>query len=96
MQAFEDQKLIIEKCPKFPGVDGREEDKQAESIHAVKKIVTSAGNVRYDAESTEKGHGDFFWGAALAYHAKNANAAGPLFVQTANPYALESTDFRGF
>ena len=96
LQAFEDQKLIIEKCPKFPGVDGREEDKQAESIHAVKKIVTSAGNVRYDAESTEKGHGDFFWGAALAYHAKSANAAGPIFVQTANPFKGQNVDLSSF
>jgi phage FluMu gp28-like protein len=96
LQAFEDQKIIIEKCPKFPGVDGNEEDKQAESIHAVKKIVTSAGNVRYDAASTEQGHGDFFWGAALAYHAKNAGEAGPLIIQSAEPYANESTDFGGF
>ena len=96
LQAFEDQKIIIEKCPKFPGVDGNEEDKQAESIHAVKKIVTSAGNVRYDAASTEQGHGDFFWGAALAYHAKNAGEAGPLIIKSAEPYANESTDFGGF
>lgn len=96
LQAFEDQKIIIEKCPKFPGVDGNEEDKQAESIHAVKKIVTSAGNVRYDAASTEQGHGDFFWGAALAYHANNAGEAGPLIIQSAEPYANESTDFGGF
>ena len=96
LQAFEGQKIIIEMCPKFPGVDGTEEDKQAESIHAVKKIVTSAGNVRYDAASTEQGHGDFFWGAALAYHAKNAGEAGPLIIQSAEPYANESTDFGGF
>ena len=96
LQAFEDQKLIIEKCPKFPGVEGRIEDEQAESIHAVRKIVTSAGNVRYDAASTELGHGDFFWGAALAYHAKAANAAGPIFVKTDNPFKGESLDFSGF
>lgn len=96
LQAFEDQKIIIEKCPKFPGIDTRIEDEQAESIHAVRKIVTSAGNVRYDAASTEQGHGDFFWGAALAYHAKNASDAGPVFIQTANPFKGESMNFNGF
>ena len=96
LQAFEDQKLIIEKCPKFPGIDTKIEDEQAESIHAVRKIVTSAGNVRYDAASTEQGHGDFFWGAALAYHAKNASEVGPIFVQTANPFKGQNVNFDGF
>lgn len=96
LQAMEDQSIIIEKCPKFPALEGREENKQAESIHAVKKIVTTAGNVRYDAESNEKGHGDFFWGLALAYHAKEGGAAGETFVQTTDPYISEGTDFRGY
>lgn len=88
--------FCIQKCPKFPGIDTKIEDEQAESIHAVRKIVTSAGNVRYDAASTEQGHGDFFWGAALAYHAKNASDAGPVFIQTANPFKGESMNFNGF
>jgi phage FluMu gp28-like protein len=37
-----------------------------EDLHAVKKIVTAAGNVRYDAERTEAGHADRFWALALA------------------------------
>lgn len=37
-----------------------------DSLHAVKKIVTMAGNERFDAERTEKGHADEFWAASLA------------------------------
>jgi len=44
-----------------------------DDLHAVKKYVTSAGNVRFDAERTEQGHADHFWAAALGAH----GAAGP-------------------
>lgn len=40
-----------------------------DDLHAVKKITTVAGNVRFDAERTEQGHADRFWSAALANHA---------------------------
>jgi phage FluMu gp28-like protein len=33
---------------------------------AVKKLVTTAGNTRFDAERTEAGHADEFWAKALA------------------------------
>ncbi len=60
------------------GLKRRMEDRQVrvmprdtvrDDLHAVKKITTTAGNVRFDAESTEEGHADRFWGAALADHA---------------------------
>jgi phage FluMu gp28-like protein len=38
-------------------------------FHSVKKLVTAAGNVRYDADRNESGHADRFWAAALALHA---------------------------
>ncbi|MBI4442605.1 MAG: hypothetical protein HY649_04445 [Acidobacteria bacterium] len=38
-------------------------------LNAVKREVTSAGNVRFDAERTEQGHADRFWALALALHA---------------------------
>lgn len=38
-------------------------------IHAIKRTVTSAGNVRFDAARTNKGHSDRFWAVALALHA---------------------------
>lgn len=37
--------------------------------HAVRKIVTAAGNARFDAEASELGHADEFWAHALALHA---------------------------
>ena len=37
--------------------------------HSVRKVTTTAGNIRYDAERTEAGHADHFWAAALGLHA---------------------------
>ena len=36
---------------------------------SIRRIVTSAGNVRYDAPQTSDGHGDRAWAFALALHA---------------------------
>ena len=51
-------------------------------LNAVKRAVTSAGNIRFDAERTEEGHADRFWALALALHsagrAPRAMAAGAL------------------
>jgi phage FluMu gp28-like protein len=38
-------------------------------LHSVKKIVTAANNIRYDADRNEAGHADRFWALALALHA---------------------------
>jgi phage FluMu gp28-like protein len=43
-----------------------------EGLHKIKKIITSAGNVRYDAASDKAGHADEFWGFALMAHAFSA------------------------
>lgn len=40
-----------------------------DSIHSVKRLTTSAGNLRFDAERTDAGHADYFWAQALAHHA---------------------------
>lgn len=49
-----------------------------ESIHSIKRIVTSAGNIRFDAERTDQtGHADHFWALALAVHAKTGGPSGP-------------------
>lgn len=50
------------------------EDRRAH--HAVKKTVTVAGNIRFDAERTEAGHADEFWAHALAVHAAGGLATG--------------------
>lgn len=38
-------------------------------INAVKRFVTPAGNVRFDADRTDRGHADRFWALALAVEA---------------------------
>lgn len=45
-----------------------EDRKIRESHHAVRKLMTVAGNPRFDADRTEVGHADEFWAHALAIH----------------------------
>ncbi len=63
-QAFEDRRVRIP--------DNRE---IRADINAVKRFVTPAGNVRFDAEHTEGGHADRFWALALALNA----ASNPVY-----------------
>ncbi len=44
-------------------------------LNAVKRYVTPAGNVRFDAERTESGHADRFWALALALNAASQPVA---------------------
>jgi phage FluMu gp28-like protein len=44
-----------------------------EDLHKVRKTVTAAGNVRFDAARDDEGHADRFWALALAYHAADDN-----------------------
>ncbi len=60
-QAFEERKVRIP--------DSRE---VRADINAVKRYVTPAGNIRFDAEHTDKGHADRFWALALALNAASA------------------------
>ena len=49
-----------------------------EDLHSVKRVTTSAGNIRFDADSCEvNGHADRFWALALALYAAGTNA-GPI------------------
>jgi phage FluMu gp28-like protein len=50
-------------------------------IHLVKKTVTSAGNVRFDAERAEGSHADRFWALALAVHAASAPPVQPVLYE---------------
>jgi phage FluMu gp28-like protein len=54
------------------------EDRLRTALHKVRKITTSAGNPRYDADSEADGHADEFWGGALAMHAAAAKDVGGL------------------
>ncbi len=66
-QCFEDKKVRVPS-----------DKKVRNDLHAVKKIVTSAGNVRYDANQDELGHADRFWASALALHAGRHDFTGPV------------------
>lgn len=46
-------------------------DNQAlrDALCSIRRIITSAGNVRYDAPHTDQGHADEAWAFALALHA---------------------------
>jgi phage FluMu gp28-like protein len=49
-----------------------------EDLHSVKKIVTTAGNIRFDAANTDDSHADRFWACGLAVHAAYEAPAGPV------------------
>jgi phage FluMu gp28-like protein len=57
-QAFEDRTVRIP--------DNRE---VRADINSVKRFVTPAGNVRFDAEHTDRGHADRFWALAMVVNA---------------------------
>ena len=44
-------------------------DSLSADVASLRRIITSAGNVRYDAPRTVEGHGDLAWALALALHA---------------------------
>jgi phage FluMu gp28-like protein len=65
-----------------------------DDIHSVKKITTSAGNIRFDVERTENSHADRFWALALAIHAAG-NPSGPIEFQTTG-HRREFTKMGGY
>jgi phage FluMu gp28-like protein len=52
-----------------------------DDIHSIKKVTTSANNIRLLADSTEdvSGHADRFWGLSLCLHAGQTNL-GPIII----------------
>jgi phage FluMu gp28-like protein len=46
----------------------RSDAKLRDDVCAIRRIVTSAGNIRYDAPRTDEGHADRAWALALALH----------------------------
>ncbi len=45
-------------------------------INSVKRFVTAAGNVRFDAEHTDRGHADRFWALAMVVNAAAERVSG--------------------
>lgn len=73
------------------GLRGRMEDRDVRyprdpatraALRKMRKTVTAAGNVRFDAESDAAGHADEFWALALAVEAAGADS-GPFEYQAA-------------
>lgn len=62
-----------------------------EDLHSVKKITTSAGNIRFDATNTEDSHADRFWACALAMHAAHDPHSGPVETSIASRKRRESS-----
>jgi len=60
------------------GLEPKEQQMQTEGLHSVRKYITAANNSRYDAPASENGHGDHFWGLALALHAACDKTSGPV------------------
>lgn len=48
-----------------------------EDLHSVRRIVTSAGNIRFDAQRDAGSHADRFWALALAVHAQASGTYTP-------------------
>lgn len=64
-----------------------------ESHHAVRKMMTVAGNPRFDADRSEAGHADEFWAHMLALHAAEDTqqpAAGASIESTSDTYEPEA------
>lgn len=72
--AFENRAVFIPSDP----------DLRAD-LHSVKRVVTVAGNVRFDVERAETdGHADRFWALALAVHAAKEAGTGKPWVRSAH------------
>lgn len=46
-----------------------------EDWHSLRKITTASGNTRFDTEAGAATHADYFWAAALGYHAAGEKLA---------------------
>jgi phage FluMu gp28-like protein len=69
-QAFADEALILPRTLPTPGVA----EAMREDIASIRRIVTSAGNVRFDAPRTSAGHADIAWALMMALHAMGGSA----------------------
>ena len=54
---------------RFPPAPSPESREIRRSIQSVKRFVTPAGNIRFDAQRSDAGHADEFWALALAQEA---------------------------
>jgi len=62
------------------------------SLGAVKRCVTPAGNVRFDADRTDAGHADHFWALALALSTADDSGSATEFISTHSARAFAQSN----
>jgi phage FluMu gp28-like protein len=70
----------------MPHIEAGAPDALRADICSIRREVTAAGNIRYDAPRTDKGHADRAWALALALHAIGKRPAKMVISQ--NAYAV--------
>lgn len=83
--AMEDRMVRIPEDPKIRA-----------DLRKVQKVTTTAGNIRFVAESTPDGHADRFWALALALHAGSDPSAPIEFMSDGMPRGGAPDELRGF
>lgn len=61
------------------------EHKVREDLHSIRRITTTANNIRFDADHSENGHADRFWALSLALHAAGSGS-GQINISTRKRY----------
>lgn len=61
------------------------EHKIREDLHSIRRITTTANNIRFDADHSENGHADRFWALSLALHAAGSGS-GQINISTRKRY----------
>jgi phage FluMu gp28-like protein len=56
-----------------------------EDLHSIRRITTTANNIRFDADHSENGHADRFWALSLALHSAS-NGSGEINISTRKRY----------
>jgi len=62
-----------------------------EDLHSIRRLTTSAGNIRFDAEHSDNGHADRFWALALALHASKSGGGTIPHIATRKKYKMVDT-----
>jgi len=80
---FTDNTVRIARTDKaIPGSDPGSAEALRNELCSIRREVTSAGNVRYDAPHTDAGHADRAWALALALHACSSPVSTLVMGQT--------------
>lgn len=71
-QAFADTTVLIPRDDQtLSGLTPGSASKMRDDLCSLRRIITTAGNVRYDAPHTDEGHADRAWALALALYGCN-------------------------